>query len=203
MRLTSLLVPPTCVACRSGEAAAGPICAKCAAELGRSGPLLGSPPAGIVAALSASRNEGVARALVVALKYRRLLPAAVAMASRIAAVAPPALLGAPLVPVPSSPLRLRRRGFDPAAEIALALGSLLGVRPRFCLARRGGGRQVGRGRRERMADPPSICAPEAVPPTALLVDDVMTTGATLSACSAALRRAGTREVRAVTFTREV
>jgi predicted amidophosphoribosyltransferase len=39
------------------------------------------------------------------------------------------------------------------------------------------------------------------PPRAGLVDDVHTTGATLDACAAALRRAGTRQVIALTYTR--
>ncbi|HKG35238.1 MAG TPA: hypothetical protein VKA89_02240 [Solirubrobacterales bacterium] len=202
MRLASLLVPPACLACRRGRAR-GALCAACEAELRRGGPLLGSPPPGLSAMVSAARNDAVARAVVVALKYRRLLPAAEAMAIRIAAVAPRPLLDASLVPVPASPLRLRLRGFDPAAELALALGRIVGRPPEFCLSRRGGGRQVGRGRKERLTRPPSIGVVAPPPPVALLVDDVMTTGATLAACARALRRAGTGEVRGVTFAREV
>jgi predicted amidophosphoribosyltransferase len=47
----------------------------------------------------------------------------------------------------------------------------------------------------------SVRAASAVPSTAVLVDDVVTTGATLAACAAALRAAGSREVTALVFAR--
>lgn len=203
MRLAALLVPSLCLACRRSVAGLVALCSACAADLARVGPLVGSPPHGLRGAISAARNEGVARELVAALKYRRLLRAVEPIAARMAAVAPSAWLEATLVPVPASPLRLRVRGFDPAAELALALGCSIGSEPAFCLARRGSGRQVGRGRRERIGSPPDVRAKGLVPAAALLVDDVMTTGATLAACGRALRAAGCLDVRALTFAREV
>jgi predicted amidophosphoribosyltransferase len=145
----------------------------------------------------------VARDLVSALKFRRLLPVAELMARRIALLAPPEALGAVIVPVPPAPLRSRRRGFDAAEAIAGHLHRCVETSMHPCLVRRGGGRQVGKGRAERFAAPPRVSARETPPASVVLVDDVLTTGATLSACAAALRRAGARRVFAVTFVRRL
>jgi predicted amidophosphoribosyltransferase len=118
----------------------------------------------------------VARDLVVALKYRRLLPVAEAMAERIAWLAPGAVLSGEVVPVPTSPLRSLSRGFDPAAEIGAALAERAGLGLSRCLARRGAGRQVGRRRAERLGRPPRIEARAPVPRSIVLIDDVLTTG---------------------------
>jgi predicted amidophosphoribosyltransferase len=145
----------------------------------------------------------VARALVAALKFRRLLPVADLMAERIHWLAPGTLLSGAIVPVPTAPLRSAIRGFDPAAEIAAALARRADLPFCACLARRGGGRQVGRRRAQRVGHPPRIQVRDAVPPSVLLVDDVLTTGATLSSCAQALRKAGTVRVVGITFTRRL
>jgi predicted amidophosphoribosyltransferase len=108
-----------------------------------------------------------------------------------------------LVPVPLHPARRRRRGFNQAAVLAKALARRTGVAVADSLTRSGpGGTQVGRPRSERLAAPLGrILAPDHIPARAIVVDDVATTGATLSACAAALRAAGALEVRAVTFAR--
>jgi predicted amidophosphoribosyltransferase len=62
---------------------------------------------------------------------------------------------------------------------------------------------VGRRRAERIGHPPEVHARGEVPRSALLVDDVLTTGATLSACARALRSAGAVRIAAVTFTRRL
>jgi predicted amidophosphoribosyltransferase len=54
-----------------------------------------------------------------------------------------------------------------------------------------------------MARPPEIRAAGPAPQGVLLVDDVITTGATLSACAGALRRAGCARVAATSFVREL
>jgi predicted amidophosphoribosyltransferase len=123
------------------------------------------------------------------------------MAERIVATAAPEIWSGDLVPVPPAPRRFLRRGFDPAAEIATALAACTGLPLNDCLDRRNGPRQVGRTRRERIGDPPRILIARPVPSRAVLVDDVCTTGATLSACASALRAAGTEMVLAMTFAR--
>jgi predicted amidophosphoribosyltransferase len=145
----------------------------------------------------------VARDLVTALKFRRLLPAARPMAERIAWLAPASVLNGTLVPVPTAPLRVLGRGFDAAAELTEALSELTGLPSSPCLSRSGGGRQVGRRRAERIGQPPHLRLRGEAPRSALLLDDVLTTGATLSACARALRSGGAIRVVAITFTRRL
>jgi predicted amidophosphoribosyltransferase len=145
----------------------------------------------------------VARNLVAALKFRHLLPVADLMADRIQWLAPAHMLSGVIVPAPPAPSRLRRRGFDPAGELAAALAERLSSPLEPCLARRGGRRQVGRRRAERLGQPPRIHASAAAPRSVLLVDDVLTTGATMTACAQALRAAGAARVVAVTFARRL
>jgi predicted amidophosphoribosyltransferase len=149
--------------------------------------------------------DGPARQLVAALKFRGALPVAGLMAAQIAAGAPPGLLtpGAALVPVPTHPVRARRRGFDQAQRLALALGGRTGLPVRPCLTRAGpASRQLGAGRHERLAHGRiAVSAREPAPARAVLVDDVHTTGATLAACAVALRFAGAAHVDAVAYAR--
>ncbi len=200
------LVPRLCVCCGSAGAEDA-VCRRCSQMLDaqiRSAAALRDPvPAGLDAVYPAAPHEGVARRLLAALKFRRLTSAATEIAARIAPVLPDP--GRHLVvPVPPASLRLLARGFDPAGEIARALQLEIGAaRPPAALRRRDRGRQARGSRRERLADPPRIECAGGAPGRILLVDDVLTTGATLSACARALRRAGATEVVGTTFTREV
>lgn len=108
-----------------------------------------------------------------------------------------------LVPVPVHPARQRRRGFNQAAVLAEALARRTGVAVADCLLRSGtAASQVGRPRGARLSAPPGrIHAGRPAPVRAVLVDDVATTGATLAACARALRAAGARHIRAITFAR--
>jgi predicted amidophosphoribosyltransferase len=201
--IARLLTPPLCAACSAPCEAWEVICEPCAAGLRRSGPLLGSPPAGVELAFSAARHDAVARDLVRALKFARIRAAAKPMAERIATLAPAASLTGTLVPVPPAPLRLRWRGFDAAAEISIELSRRTGMPLSDCLRRRGLRRQVGRARSERVTRPPRIEATCRAPERAVLLDDVFTTGATLASCAVALRRAGALSVTALTFARRL
>jgi len=197
------LLPALCAACGRSCRPGALLCTRCSRRLAAVTPLAGAGPQGLDRVWSSASHETVARDLVAALKFRRLLPVAGLMAERIEWLAPATLLSGAIVPVPTARLRSLRRGFDPAAEIAAALAERTGMPLRPCLGRRGGGRQVGRRRAERIGHPPAITLRGETPRSVLLVDDVLTTGATLSACARALRAAGAVRVRAVTFTRRL
>ncbi len=161
------------------------LCGRCTKALGAARPGASTLALGgrRLAVRWACEYSGVGRDLVHALKFARRTPAAAAIA---AAMAPLVAADTVLVPVPASPWRRRLRGFDPAEEIAVALGRHTGLDIVRCLLRKHGRRQVGRARADRLADPPQVHLAGPAPPAAVIVDDVLTTGATLVACARAL-----------------
>lgn len=183
-------MPALCASCGRSCRSEAVVCTRCGRRLADADPFFGTGPAGLDKAWSSAPYEGVARNLVGALKFRRLLPVADLMAERIEWLAPAHMLSGTIVPVPPAHARLRRRGFDPAGELAAALAARLEAPLSNCLERRGRGRQVGRRRAERVAHPPRIHARSAAPRSVLLVDDVLTTGSTLTACAKTLRTVG-------------
>src|SRR4051794_9788591 len=131
--------------------------------------------------------EGPARGVVRALKFKGARRAAGTMAAQIVANAPPGWLDDPraaLVPAPLHPKRARSRGYNQARLLADAIAERTGLPVADCLDRTGSTRtQVGRDRRERLTGIAGSVRLRAPPPArALLVDDVITTGATLLAC---------------------
>lgn len=201
--IAAAIVPPLCATCGRTCRPEATLCTRCSRRLAEADPLEGYGAPGLDRAWSSASHEGVARDLVTALKFRRLLPVANLIADRIQWLAPATLLSGTIVPVPTAPLRSALRGFDPAAEIAAALAQRTELPLSPCLIRRGGGRQVGKRRAERIGHPPLIHPSGEVPRSVLLIDDVLTTGATLSSCARALRSSGAIRVTAITFTRRL
>lgn len=124
------------------------------------------------------------------------------MAATIVANAPAGMLDHPVIPVPSPPGRRRRRGFCHAELLAEAVAARTGLPVWHLLERSGDSRrQVGRARSERMRKPPRFTALQAGIGQVVLVDDVVTTGATLGACARALREAGCSCEQALAYAR--
>jgi ComF family protein len=202
--LVSLAAPPSCAACGANAGAAEPLCGRCRGELR----WLGHEPvvSGDVRAWAPLAYEEPARALVRALKFGGVAGVADAMAAPIAARAPAGwLTHGRLVPVPLHPARRRRRGYNQAERIAAALGRRIGLAVEDCLVRAGPrGTQVGRGRAQRLAGiegSVGLASGRGPPARAVLVDDVITTGATLAACARALVAGGGEEVVGVAYAR--
>lgn len=198
LRLLSVIAPPRCGICGAGCGSAEPVCDSCATELARARPLSLSIP-GADQALAAATYTDTPRALVTALKFGRRVALATVAAEALARLAPAGAEA--VVPVPADPWRLRLRGFDPAALIAADLARRLDIPLSCCLERRHGRRQVGKARAERLAARPVVRIVAEPPVRTLLIDDVVTTGATLAACARALRSAGAGEILALAFAR--
>jgi ComF family protein len=108
-----------------------------------------------------------------------------------------------VVHAPTASSRLRRRGYDQAQLIARALARELGLPYLSILKRVGQQQQVGAGRQQRLAQLSEafrVSQPAVIKDThVLLVDDVLTTGATLEAAAKTLKTAGAKRVSGVVF----
>jgi predicted amidophosphoribosyltransferase len=197
-----LLAPPLCGICEATCADADVVCERCRAALEGLRPARLCVP-GLDSTLVATPYEGLSRDLVRALKFGARTALARVAGQALAVALGPSHPDANVVPVPAAPTRERRRGFDPAEAIAAVLAAELELRFDSCLARADGPRQVGRRRAARIGDPPRVRLQGPAPERAILVDDVVTTGATLTACGLALRRGGCREVIGVAYARSL
>ena len=154
--------------------------------------------------------QGSLRELLIQFKYRgvRAIGAELAVALGDYLTANPLTVDV-IVPVPLYPSRRRERGYNQAEVLAQKLGqqlrlpavpdALARVRSTPPQARLG-----SRDERRQNVAGAFLAEPDAVSEKrVLLIDDVCTTGATLSACGEALRAAGATAVRGLTVAREL
>ncbi len=115
-----------------------------------------------------------------------------------------------IVPIPPSRRGKKRRGFDQSRLLTRALSQRTGLPRNALLSRRRGGAQKELDREGRLSNVasqlrlvPGAFRVDAPPPAEVtLLDDVVTTGATLEAAAALLKRSGVERVRAVVIARD-
>jgi ComF family protein len=215
-RALDLALPAACAGCGQEGAA---LCRECRTALdirlhADPGVPIGLPadiPAPLLQLEWCAPFTGVTRRALHALKYdgeRRLAPLLGAAVARRWARAGAA--GDALVPVPASPDRVRERGYDQAELIAAEVGRRLGL-PVICALERARA-TTAQFDLDRAARATNLVAAfrlrdafrvDAVRDRWLvLVDDVVTTGATLAACAQGLLDAGAQAVSAIAVARE-
>ena len=159
---------------------------------------------------SAYRHDAGARDLVHALKYGADRAAAIPLAEGMAAVfaqEPQLARCEVLVFVPAHPTRKRERGYNQAEVLCDAFAELCGLsmaRGALCRVKPNGS-QVGKNREERLQNVRGVFAVADASAfqhrRVLLLDDVLTTGATSQACAEILLEAGASEVAVLTACR--
>ena len=191
--LLDLVLPRGCVGCAAPGA---DLCATCAAELERPPPR-GPRVPGLPPLAAAAAYDGPVRAALLAHKERGRVglvePLGAALGRAVDGLDPPP--GTLLVPVPSTRAAVRQRGQDHALRLARAAAARTGLRARPLLvpARRVAD-QAGLSAAERadnLAGALRVRGPVGEP-VVVVVDDVVTTGATLVEAARALGRAGAR-----------
>ncbi len=225
-----LLLPPACAGCARALEGEHPLCPRCDRSLPRIPrnrcPLCQAAPAADLC-IACVRSQGPLDACIAAVtfdapfetwmhrfKYPRTglsgldpRPAAVVRALILEAGArAPGPAPSLVVPVPLHPRRLRARGFNPAAVLARALARRTGApcAPAALRRVRDTPSQTGLDRRQRRRNVrgafrtrPGVGRLETV----WLVDDVVTTGSTLTEAARALRRAGATRIVAICVAR--
>jgi ComF family protein len=227
----SLLYPPVCTLCAGNTRAGEHLCEQCDAKAMRivapfcqqcSEPFQGAIATAFTcancahrtmhfdAAVAAYRGRAIVRQIIHDFKYRRQIHLRHLVARWLcAALDDERLRGRQfdiIVPVPLHPARLRERGFNQASLLAELLGARISIPSKPLLQRiRYTTTQTALDRAERMENLHNAFRLRKNADVrglhVLLIDDVLTTGSTLSECARVLKRAGAISVYAATAAR--
>jgi competence protein ComFC len=217
--LADMFYPECCVGC--GRRSSDVLCRVCFEALPRvGGPVCGRcglPTAfatfvceqcknvdfGFESARAPLRYEGVGKEIVHALKYRGYKKVVGKLASPLMLQVVGDERFDAVVPVPLHRSRLRKRGFNQAGLLARGVAEKINApvsdKLKFVRSTRDQVELSAAQRRANVAGAYRASAP--LRGKVLLVDDVFTTGATMSACATTLLRAGAREVHALSLCR--
>jgi ComF family protein len=215
-KLTALYAPDNCLgcslegslictACRPTIPLSQGVCFDCHATISTASCSGCASKIGISSIAAATDYSGTARLLVACLKFRGNQSASKLMADVLSK-----RLSLPkdavIVHVPATTAHVRQRGFDQARLIAKHLSRLSGLPCYDVLRRQGRQHQLGSERTIRqlqLFDAVTATKSATSIKHALLVDDVLTTGASLAASARALLTAGVTEITAVTFAQSI
>ncbi len=214
LRLRRHALPPLCLLC-SAPAASGNVCEPCRAELPYlpaerctrcaapaqssqvCGACLADPPQ-FDRVLAACAYAFPLDRLIQRYKFSSYLAAAPLLAELLAPAVDPADLPDVIVPMPLSPQRLRERGFNQSLELArlLARRCRIELAPQGCIRVRHDEAQsaLPLAQRSRNVRGAFVSLQDFSGRSVAVVDDVLTTGATLGELAAVLRRAGAARV---------
>jgi competence protein ComFC len=191
------VAPHNCLGCSTDE---GLYCPACFNNL-PAAPPFSHPLRYLSAVWSVTPYSGGARALIAQLKLMGTQAAAPVMAAGMAPfITDETFL---LVPAPTSTGHARQRGYDQAKLLARHLSRLTGLPYIDCLRRLGQKHQTGASRHLRLKQMQRAFYVKNLrqirDAKIMLIDDVVTTGATLESAAAVLLAAGAKEVYAITF----
>lgn len=186
-----------CLGCGSPEVDASPLCAECAPQVQPGLVPLATHRTLLTHAWAMGAYAGPVGALVRRVKFQLDERACTLLVRCLRASVEPGLPVAPtaIVPVPTTPWRLVARGVHLPEFLGEVLAERTGAPLVWALRRRWGLPQAARSFAERLAAGPDLFAPTApVSGHVLVVDDVLTSGASLHAAAAELLAAGATSV---------
>ena len=229
--IASLLYPPACTICSASVAASEYLCAECDAKITRivppfcakcSEPFVGAISSAFTcancahrtlhfdAAVAAYRSRGIVRRVMLDFKYGRQIHLRHPVARWLLAALDDERLRSRrfniIIPVPLHPARERQRGFNQASLLAELVSAHVSIQAKPALERiRYTTTQTAFDRAERMENLHGAFRlrknADVRDLHVLLIDDVLTTGSTLSECARVLKEAGARSVHAATAAR--